>query len=103
MSELIMESPEGDDGQVIYDSPIEEALANLKERFPEGVVDDPRDGYEGVIVDVEHVVNVGLALRDELKFNYLSSVTGVDLIEDNKLEVVYHAYSIEKGGGPVVF
>ncbi len=103
MSELIMESPEGDDGQVIYDSPIEEALANLKERFPEGVVDDPRDGYEGVIVDAEHVVNVGLALRDELKFNYLSSVTGVDLIEDNKLEVVYHAYSIEKGGGPVVF
>ncbi|NCF65595.1 MAG: NADH-quinone oxidoreductase subunit D [Chloroflexi bacterium] len=98
-----MESPEGDDGQVIYDSPIEEALANLKERFPEGVVDDPRDGYEGVIVDAEHVVNVGLALRDELKFNYLSSVTGVDLIEDNKLEVVYHAYSIEKGGGPVVF
>ena len=30
-------------------------------------------------------------------------VTGVDLIEENKLETVYHAYSIEKGGGPVVF
>jgi NADH-quinone oxidoreductase subunit D/NADH-quinone oxidoreductase subunit C/D len=103
MSELIMESPEGDGGRVIYDSPIEEALANLKERFPEAVADDTRDGYEGVIVTAEHVVDVGLALRDDLHFNYLSSVTGVDLIEDNKLEVVYHAYSIEKGGGPVVF
>ena len=103
MSELTMESPEGDGGRVIYDSPIEEALANLKERFPEAVADDTRDGYEGVIVTAEHVVDVGLALRDDLHFNYLSSVTGVDLIEDNKLEVVYHAYSIEKGGGPVVF
>lgn len=103
MSELIMESPEGDGGRVIYDSPIEEALADLKERFPEAVADDTRDGYEGVIVTAEHVVDVGLALRDDLHFNYLSSVTGVDLIEDNKLEVVYHAYSIEKGGGPVVF
>ena len=103
MSEMIMESPEGDDGRVVYDNPVDAALANLKERFPEGVADDTRDGYEGVIVDAEKVVDVGLALRDDLHFNYLSSVTGVDLIDDNMLEVVYHAYSIEKGGGPVVF
>jgi NADH-quinone oxidoreductase subunit D/NADH-quinone oxidoreductase subunit C/D len=103
MSEMIMESPAGDNGQAAYDNPIEEALARLKERFPEGVSDDTRDGYEGVVVSPDQVVDVALALRDDLGFNYLSSVTGVDLIEDNKLEVVYHAYSIDKGGGPVVF
>ena len=103
MSEMIMESPAGDNGQAAYDNPIEEALARVKERFPEGVSDDTRDGYEGVVVSPDQVVDVSLSLRDDLGFNYLSSVTGVDLIEDNKLEVVYHAYNIDKGGGPVVF
>jgi NADH-quinone oxidoreductase subunit D/NADH-quinone oxidoreductase subunit C/D len=103
MSEMIMESPAGDNGQAAYDNPIEEALATLKKRFPEGVSDDTRDGYEGVLVSPDQVVDVSMVLRDDLGFNYLSSVTGVDLIEDNKLEVVYHAYSIDKGGGPVVF
>ncbi len=103
MSEMIMESPAGDNEQEIIGDPVSEALANLKDRFPEGVTDDIRDGYEGVVVDAEHVVEFGVALRDDLGFDFLSSVTGVDLIEDNKMEVVYHAYSIEKGGGPVVF
>jgi NADH-quinone oxidoreductase subunit D/NADH-quinone oxidoreductase subunit C/D len=103
MSEMIVESPAGGNGQEIYSSSAEEALAKLKERFPEGVVDDARDGYEGVVVDADQLIDVALALRDELGFNYLSSITGVDLIEENKLEAVYHAYSIDKGGGPLVF
>ncbi len=103
MSEMIMDSPAGENGQVTYENLVQEALAKLKERFPDGVVDDTREGYEGVVVSADTVVDVGLALRDDLGFNFLSSVTGVDLIEDNKMEVVYHAYSIDKGGGPVVF
>ncbi len=103
MSEKIMESPAGDNGQVTYSSPAEEALAKLTERFPEEkVAADTRDGYEGVIVAADQLVDVALALRDDLGFNFLSSITGVDLIEENKLEAVYHLYSIEKGGGPVV-
>lgn len=102
MSEMIMDTPVPDDGQISYANPVEGALANLKERFLDGVVDDARDGYEGLIVDADKITDVALALRDELGFNYLSSVTGVDLINDNKLEVVYHTYSIEMGGGPVV-
>ncbi len=100
MSEMIMESPAGGNEQGTVGDPVSEALANLKDRFPEGVSDDTRDGYEGVIVAAEHLVDVGMALRDDLGFNYLSSVTGVDLIDENKLEVVYHAYSIEKGWRP---
>jgi NADH-quinone oxidoreductase subunit D/NADH-quinone oxidoreductase subunit C/D len=86
----------------VYESPAEEATAELKERFAERIADEPRDGYEGLRVPAGELVEVARTLRDELGFNYLSSVTAVDLIDDNQLEVVYHAYSISKGGGPVV-
>src|SRR5690606_6785593 len=56
----------------------------------------------GLMVPAGQLPEIAAHLRDELGFNYLSSVTGVDLIDDNKLEVVYHTYSIEKGGGAVV-
>ncbi len=102
MSDAILESPDGGQAPVVYDNPVEEAIANLKERFPDGVADDTRDGYEGLIVAPDKLHEVALALRDDLGFNFLSSVTGVDLIDDGKLEAVYHIYSIEKGGGPVV-
>jgi NADH-quinone oxidoreductase subunit D/NADH-quinone oxidoreductase subunit C/D len=82
--------------------PVEDATAALKERFPEYVADDTRDRYTGLVVDVERLTEIGKYVRDDLGFNYLSSVTGVDLIEENKMEVVYHAFSTEKGGGPVV-
>ncbi|MCA9949386.1 MAG: NADH-quinone oxidoreductase subunit D [Anaerolineales bacterium] len=99
---MILETPQNGDLQAVYDNPIDAAIANLKERYPDEIVDDTREGYEGVIVAPDRLVEVATALRDEFGFNYLSSVTGVDLIQDDKMEVVYHVYSIEKGGGPVV-
>jgi NADH-quinone oxidoreductase subunit D/NADH-quinone oxidoreductase subunit C/D len=97
-TEMVMEAA---NAPVVYASPQEEALARLKDRFPD-IRDDDRPNYTGVIIDGDQLLDVAMALREELGFNYLSSVTGVDLIKDNKLEVVYHIYSIEKGGGPVV-
>ena len=81
--------------------PVETATAALKQRFPD-LVDDPRDRYTGLIVPAGQLVDVAKVVRDDLGFNYLSSVTGVDLIEDGKMEVVYHTFSIEEGGGPIV-
>lgn len=86
----------------VYESPAEEAIAGLKERFSERITDESREGYEGLRVSADDIVEVAKTLRDELGFNYMSSVTAVDLIDDNQMEVVYHAYSINKGGGPVV-
>src|SRR5690606_22326937 len=74
----------------------------LKERFPDAVTDDTRDGYSGLMVAPEKLVEVATALRDDIGFNYLSSVTGVDQINDNKMEVVYHTYSIDQGGSALV-
>jgi NADH-quinone oxidoreductase subunit C/D len=99
-SEMIVELPEGSE-TLVYDNPVDEAVARLKERFPD-LTDDSREGYEGVMVSADQIVAVATALRDDLGFNYLSSVTGVDLIDDNKMEVVYHTYSIDRGGSALV-
>jgi len=84
-------------------SPAAAGLARLKEQFSDQVADDPRDGYGGLIVPAESLLEFARFVHDDLGFNYLSSVTGVDLIDDGKLEVVYHAYSIVEGGEALVF
>jgi NADH-quinone oxidoreductase subunit B/C/D len=59
-----------------------------------------------LVVDPDHLLAFAAYTRDdpELACNYLSNVTGVDYLgRDERFEVVYHAYSIEKGGGPIVF
>ncbi len=66
-------------------------------RFPDAVVADERKGYEGYVVKTDKLLEVARALRDDFGYDYLSSVTGVDYIEDGKLEIVYHAYQIEGG------
>jgi NADH-quinone oxidoreductase subunit D/NADH-quinone oxidoreductase subunit C/D len=102
MSDTILNAPGPGDETAVYANPVDEACAFLKERYPDAVTDDPRDNYDGLMVKADKIVEVAEALRDELGFNYLSSVTGVDQIEDGKLEVVYHTYSIDKGGSAVV-
>jgi NADH-quinone oxidoreductase subunit C/D len=82
------------------------AIAALKEKFPDVVSDDTRQGYQGVVVDRNYLVEVATAIRDELGFNYLSSATAVDYLEqgeaDSDMEMVYHAYHLE-GGSALVF
>ncbi len=99
MSETSVEVLEQESTEV---DPAETAAASLKDKFGEVVSDDPRDRFTGLMVPVDRLMEVAQYVRDDLGFNYLSSVTGVDLIEDNKMEVVYHTYSIDKGGSAVV-
>jgi NADH-quinone oxidoreductase subunit C/D len=76
-------------------------LSALQEKFPEKVSVDERPGYEGYTVTPENLIEVATTLRDELGYDYLSSVTGVDYLEEGKLEVVYHFYK-SSGGGSLV-
>ena len=69
--------------------------------FPEIVVRDTRPGYEGYILQADKLLEIAAALRDDLGYDYLSSVTGVDYLADNKLEVVYHIRK-STGGAPLV-
>ena len=57
----------------------------LDQRFPEAVTPEKRAGYAGFVVAPEKLVEVATAVRDEMGYDFLSSVTGVDYIADGKL------------------
>jgi len=75
-------------------------LAVLKEKFADAI--RPGD-FEGAVITTDRLVEAATFIRDELGYDYLSSVTGVDYPAANECEVVYHAYSTRHGGVPVVF
>jgi NADH-quinone oxidoreductase subunit C/D len=75
-------------------------LESLEQRFPGAVTADTRQGYEGYVVEPESLLTFAEGLHDELGYDYLSCVTGVDYLPDGKMEVVYHAYRTT--GGPAL-
>jgi NADH-quinone oxidoreductase subunit D/NADH-quinone oxidoreductase subunit C/D len=76
--------------------------SELELRFPDSVSPDTRKGYEGYIVKAENLLQFATTLRDELGYDFLTSVTGVDYLPEGFLEVVYHALQTT-GGPPLVF
>jgi NADH-quinone oxidoreductase subunit D/NADH-quinone oxidoreductase subunit C/D len=52
-------------------------------------------------VSTENLIEVATALRDEMGYDYLTSLTGVDYLPDDKMEVVYHLCR-STGGSPLV-
>jgi NADH-quinone oxidoreductase subunit D/NADH-quinone oxidoreductase subunit C/D len=76
--------------------------SDLTERFPERVIPDSRTGYSGFVVKPENLIEIAQVLRDELGYDYLSSVTGVDYLPENKMEVVYHFYRTTGGDALVI-
>jgi NADH-quinone oxidoreductase subunit D/NADH-quinone oxidoreductase subunit C/D len=78
-----------------------QSIEFLKQRFPEAVKDDTRQGYSGIIVDSGQLPAVAQAIRDELGFDYLSSATAVDYLGvEDSMEMVYHSY--RTSGGPAL-
>jgi NADH-quinone oxidoreductase subunit C/D len=73
---------------------------DLSEKFPESVKRDERKGYEGYIVAADAFLEVARTVRDEMGYDYLSSVTGVDYLPDGYMESVYHFYRTT--GGPAL-
>jgi NADH-quinone oxidoreductase subunit C/D len=74
----------------------------LISRFPQFITREIRKGYEGYIVQADMLVEVATAIRDEMGYDFLSSVTGVDYLPEGHMEVVYHAYR-STGGPALVF
>lgn len=81
----------------------DETLAHLSKRFPGAVRPADRKGHEGYTVEGDRLTEVARYIRDEMGYDFLSNVTAVDYAKDGYFEVVYHAYSMERGGGPLVF
>jgi NADH-quinone oxidoreductase subunit D/NADH-quinone oxidoreductase subunit C/D len=76
-----------------------EEKTEFEKRFPE-ISRDERKGYEGYIVPAKNLVKFATALREEYGYDFLSSVTAVDYLPENQMEVVYHAY--QTTGGPAL-
>jgi len=77
-------------------------VEDVEVRFSDLLTHDERPGYGGYLIQTQHLINFARNLRDELGFDYLSSVTGVDYLPEGKMEVVYHMYRT-KGGPALVF
>ncbi|HEY5271378.1 MAG TPA: NADH-quinone oxidoreductase subunit C, partial [Anaerolineales bacterium] len=74
---------------------------DLSARFPGVLSPDTRPGYSGWILDNSNLLVFATALRDELGYDYLSSVTAVDYLPEGKMEVVYHLFKTIGGAGVV--
>lgn len=72
----------------------------LEARFPDAVTADGRAGYSGYLVPADRVLEVAMVVRNEFGYDLLSSLTCVDYLADDKLEVVYHVD--RTGGGSTV-
>jgi len=81
--------------------PIAELLATLEERFP-GAAQPAQ--YDGIVIAPDQLVEVAAFLRDDLDYDYLSCVTGVDYPEATngapaRFETVYNLFRSQ--GGPL--
>jgi NADH-quinone oxidoreductase subunit C/D len=74
---------------------------DLATHFPECVTPDTRKGYAGYMIQADKLIEVATYLRDELGYDYLSSVTAVDYLAEGLIEVVYHAFKTTGGPGLV--
>ena len=95
------------DPQIAATGTIDDAIADLKAAFPDAISNDTREGYGGVIVSKDKLLDVAAYIKDALGFDYLSSATAVDYLGEGQhsndhLEMVYHAYRTS-GGSALVF
>ncbi|MBI5294856.1 MAG: NADH-quinone oxidoreductase subunit D [Chloroflexi bacterium] len=81
-------------------TPTPTATLDLAACFPGAVSADARPGYKGWIIEKDKLVEVATAIRDELGYDHLTAVTGVDYLPEGKMEVVYNAFKTT--GGPVL-
>ncbi len=81
---------------------MEQLAADALERFKDSLTPDTRPGFSGFLIPVDRLTELATSLRDELGYDYLSSITAVDYFPEDKIEVVYHAYKTT-GGTAFVF
>ena len=81
---------------------METVLEHSETRFADLLKRDERPGYSGYLVAADRLLEAARALRTNLGYDYLSSVTGVDYLPEGKMEVVYHLYPMAGGPGLVL-
>jgi NADH/F420H2 dehydrogenase subunit C len=77
-----------------------ETFDHLAKRFPGFDLAYAEGKDPAILVKRENLLDLALHLREEEGYDYCSAITGVDY--PDRFEVVYHLYSMENGGGPVI-
>ena len=72
----------------------EEIIAQIKDRFPDAVVNVPEAKDFTIVLRPDSLMDVATYLRDEAGMDFLSSVTSVDY--EDRFEVVYHLGAIAR-------
>jgi len=85
--------------QIPVAPPSSDEIAILRSRFADTLKPDTRAGYSGWIIDKIQLQAFATALRNELGYDYLSSVTAVDYLPQGQFEVVYQVYKTTGGRG----
>lgn len=75
-----------------------ELAAKIVGRFPDAKIDYLREGRLKVTVLPSTVKEVAKYLRDDLGFDHISTVSGVDWIAKNEFEVVYFVACLSRPG-----
>jgi NADH-quinone oxidoreductase subunit C/D len=79
------------------EQPAEIKISEIDARFSEWVAQDQRPGYEGFLIPREHLLEFAQAIRDEMGFDLLSSITAVDYFPEKLMDVVYHVFKTTGG------
>lgn len=77
-------------------------VSEIALRYPEWVTADTRPGYSGYIIAADFLLEFVKIVRDDLDYDLLSMVAGVDYLAEGKLEAVYYVYKTT-GGPALVF
>ena len=75
-----------------------EFASRITSKFPEVKADWMKERRLKVTATLATMKDVCLFVRDELGFDHISTVSGVDWIAKNELEVVYFVNSVSKPG-----
>jgi len=68
----------------------------LEETLPDGAILEVQESG-ALVLRPDALLEAGRLLRDEEGFDYLSNVSGVDWLDQNEFEVVYHLYALRRG------
>jgi len=71
--------------------------AQITSKFPDVKVDQLKERRLKVATTSDHIKDLGLFVRDSLGFDHISTVSGVDWIAKNELEVDYFVGSTTPG------
>jgi NADH/F420H2 dehydrogenase subunit C len=97
---LVDEEGAGKVSEEIREETKNSLLEEIKAHYSGEIFADEREGYEGYLLPPDKLLEFATIARDKLGYDYLSSVTGVDYLPENSMEVVYHLYRSE--GGPAL-